>query len=225
MPPFAPVNRARVAVEVAEAVRDVILAGSLQPGDALPPERDLAEQFGVNRSSVREAIHRLEAWGLIEVRHGAGSRVTDFLTTAGLSLLPWLVAPGGRPDPALLGDLLELRVALLGFTTDLAARRAGTVDIAALEEAIEALRAADTIDAVQEADFAFFEALVVATGNRVLGLLVSAIGQVYRHNRALFDPSRHEAALAAVRARDPDAARDAILAYAREALAGPAGCA
>lgn len=226
-PLFAPVSRARLAEKVADAVRDVILRGSLRPGDPLPAERDLAEQFGVNRSSVREALNRLEAWGLVEVRQGAGVRVADFLSTSGLALLPWLLAPGGQLDPDLLRDLLELRVALLGFTARLAARRADKAALAALADALDRLNAAQDLDAVQAADFDLFEALVAGSGNRVLGLLVAAIGQVYRHNQATFavlyalpfDTADHAAALAALRARDADAAAAAMERYGRRALA------
>ncbi len=225
--PFTPVQRTKVSEQVAEAIREAIVTGRYAPGDGLPAERSLAEQFGVNRSSVREAIHRLEAWGLVEVRQGGGTRVVDFLATAGLHLLPFLLAPGGRLDPALLRDLLDLRVELLGWTAEQAAGHAGADDAAALEATIEALEAAGDPARRQELDYDFFEQLVALSRNRVLGLLANAIRRVYLENRALFlafyggdafDTLHHWACAGALRAGDAGDARAAMSAYGRAAL-------
>ena len=89
---FAPVKRLKLAEQLASSIRSAIIQGTYGPGDTLPSERDLAGQFEVNRSSVREAILRLEAWGLVEVKQGGGTRVRDFLTSAGLQVLPFLTA-------------------------------------------------------------------------------------------------------------------------------------
>ena len=110
---FIPVTGTRVADQVAGALRESILRGDYPPGSRLPAERDLASRFDVNRSSVREAITRLAAWGLVDVRHGGGVTVADFLTESGLHLLPWLLAPNGTLDPDLMRDLFTVRVALL----------------------------------------------------------------------------------------------------------------
>lgn len=216
---FRPVQRTRLAEQVADAIRDAIFGGRYGAGDSLPAERDLAEQFDVNRSSVREALHRLEAVGLVEVRHGGGTRVIDVLAGAGLHLLPWLLAPEGRLDPELLRDLLELRVALLGFTAELAAKRAE--DLAPLTAALRTLQEARGVEAVAEAEFAFFGEMVHSSGNRVLGLIGNAVAQVWRQNAPLFEPlfgermdtQAHEQVLQAIRARDPVAARRAYEAH------------
>src|SRR3982751_6174688 len=68
---FAPVSIARASSSIADQVRQAILTGKLDQGDRLPPERELAEQFGVSRVTVRDALRALEAMGLIEVRVGA----------------------------------------------------------------------------------------------------------------------------------------------------------
>lgn len=231
---FTPIRRLKVADQLAERVRGAILGGSYTPGQSLPSERDLAEQFAVNRSTVREALQRLEAWGLVELRHGGSTRVRDFLVDAGFQLLPYLVAPGGQPDPTLLADLLELRVMLLGWT----ARRAAEVGggggrtreggLARLDAALGALRTATTAEVLQEQDYAFFLAMVDLAGNRVLGLLATAIQAVYLENRALFallyqpdhfDLADHEAARAAIAAGNGDAAAAAMERAARAVLA------
>src|SRR5881394_1632759 len=68
---FAPITVARASSSIADQIRSAILSGRLEQGERLPPERELAEQFGVSRVTVRDALRGLEAMGLIEVRVGA----------------------------------------------------------------------------------------------------------------------------------------------------------
>ncbi len=224
---FSPVQRIKVSEQIAETIREAILTGSYAPGDNLPPERKLAAEFDVNRSSIREAIHRLEAWGLVEVRHGGGTRVVDILASAGLHLLPFLLAPAGRLDPSLLRDLLELRVELLAWTAERAAANGSDEAAASLSATLEALDAATDHEGVQEFDFVFFEQLVQLSRNRVLRLLANGIRRVYMENRQLFlalyatqeiDTSPHRATVEAVCRRDSAAARAAMTTYGRKAL-------
>src|SRR5512146_1704225 len=70
-PIFAPVSVARASSAIAEQIRTAILTGKIKAGDRLSPERELAEQFGVSRVTVRDALRSLEAMGLIEVKVGA----------------------------------------------------------------------------------------------------------------------------------------------------------
>src|SRR3954454_1177452 len=75
---FAPITVARASSSIADQIRAAIVGGRLNQGERLPPERELAEQFGVSRVTVRDALRALEAMGLIEVRVGArgGAYVT-----------------------------------------------------------------------------------------------------------------------------------------------------
>ncbi len=223
---FQNIKRSTISHQVAETVRDAIVSGAYVPGDPLPTERALADEFGINRSSVREALRQLESWGLVEIRHGAGARVSDFLSTAGLQLLPFLLAPGGRLDPKLLFDLLELRVELLGFTAGHAANRADPPAIQELAACLGRLEAATDVEDVQVLDYAFFQQLVVMSGNRVLALLSNAIARVYLENRALFsmmyvgglDTGPHRRTLEAVGQGDATGARAAMAEYGASAL-------
>lgn len=227
--PFAPIQKLKVAEQVASSIRDAIVEGRLTPGDTLPSERSLADQFEVNRSSVREALTRLEAWGLVEVRHGGGTRVRDFLASAGLTLLPWLVAPGGSLDPEMLADLLEVRVMLLRWTARQAARRAEPARIEALGHTLRELEQATDPQTIQRLDWDFYEQMVAMTGNRVLAMVSGAVRRVYLENQDLFDSlypaegfdaARHRAAFEGVREGDPDRAGEAMGAYAESALGG-----
>lgn len=225
---FLPVKKVNVAKQVAASIRDAIIEGGLRPGDTLPAERALAGQFKVNRSSVREALHRLEATGLVEIHHGGGTRVTNFLATAGFQIVPFLLAPGGKIDPSILEDLLDLRVALLGWTAERAATRIGSDEVDQLAELVAAMEAETNAARIQELDYDFFELLVISTGNRLLGLIANAVRRVYLHNRGLFDAlynrgtldtRYHHRLIEAVRDQDALGARVAMEEYGRLALA------
>ncbi len=222
-PTFSKIRRPTTVDLVAEALRNAILDGSLQPGDRLPGERELADRFGVNRGTVREAIRRLDTLGLLRVRHGGATVVADFLYTAGLQLLPFLLQPGGRVDMRVVRDLLELRVMLLEWTARKACVRASREDLERLEAVLEDMRdALDEPTRLKELDFRFFEELVRATGNRVLRLVVNVVRRVYLDGPPLFDalyePGRfqiryHERLLEAFREGDPAVAGQAMAGY------------
>src|SRR3954452_20494981 len=106
---FRPVGKPRVAEEIVQQLRGLILRGEYAVGDKLPPERKLAEELGVNRASLREAIKSLEHMGLVKTRQGDGTRVLDFMQTAGLELVSHLIPLDGQPNPEVLADVLEFR--------------------------------------------------------------------------------------------------------------------
>ncbi len=224
---FTPVKKRRIAEQVADSIREAILGGELEPGDALPSERNLAEKFKVNRSSIREALTKLEAWGLLEIHHGGVTRIRDFLTTAGLQMLPFMIAPGGIPHPKRLMDLLELRTGLLEWTA-LKAVQKHPGETRNLERILERLNS-DKADSFQleKADFDFFEELVRLTDNTMLKMLTHSIRQVYEKQRALFghfyDPSRfdtkhHREMIQAHKRGDDETAALAMRRYAETAL-------
>ena len=210
-----PVSRKNLSEQVADSIRDAILNGSLSPGDRLPPERELAERFGVNRSSVREALGRLQALRLVEARQGGGIVVRDFLAEGGMAMLPYLLSPSGSADPRMIGDVLEVRAVFCAFLAEQAALRARPQDLSALRAGLDELEAAATPAERQQLDFEFFRTLALATRNRVMLLVLNAIRRVYLENAALFealysgerfDTRRHQRVLAAVSKGDSEAA-------------------
>src|SRR6478609_3961078 len=106
---FTPVARRSVSDEVFAELRDAVLTGRFQPGDMLPPERELAASFAVNRHAVREALQRLQVAGFVRVVHGGGTRVLDVRSSAGLDLLAHLARSADALDPGVLRDGLEMR--------------------------------------------------------------------------------------------------------------------
>jgi DNA-binding FadR family transcriptional regulator len=222
----APARRS-VAERIATTLRASIVKGRLAPGDALPSERELAEKYEVNRSSVREAMKRLEAWGLVKIRQGGATRVADLLD-AGFHLVPSLIEAGGEVGEAVLRDIHEIRGLLLGWSAEQAATKA---DEAALERLDElARRLAEPRarpERLQELDYDFFQELLHATGNQLLSLFARVVREVYfkgaerfvgLYRADVFDPAHHRRAVAAMRAHDPSDAGDAMRAHAASAL-------
>jgi GntR family transcriptional repressor for pyruvate dehydrogenase complex len=139
---FQPVVRAAVSDAVFARLRDAILTGEIAPGEALPGERRLSEQFGVARHALREAMRRLEQAGLVQVSHGGATRVLDWRTHAGLEVLPELTTAATPPPDDVLRAVLEMRLAIGRDAARLAARRISPAAAAGLREHLDGTAAA-----------------------------------------------------------------------------------
>lgn len=137
--------RKMVSDEVADRLQERILDGTFRPGDRLPPERDLADQLGVNRSSVREALKKLEQLRLVEIQQGSGIRVREF-SDASFELVMRLLFREGRPDLSWIRDLLEVRRVFLLGLAPLSFERATEDEISRLAELVERAASPDTPD-------------------------------------------------------------------------------
>lgn len=118
-----PVNRRSVPEDVFEQILADVLSGEMRPGEPLPSERRLAEVLGVSRPAVREALKRVAAAGLVEVRQGDATTVRDFRRHAGLDLLPRLLLRDGKLDVAVARSILEARLHNGPKVAELAATR------------------------------------------------------------------------------------------------------
>src|SRR5215831_3367590 len=161
---FRPVGKPRVAEEIVSQLRGLILRGEYAVGDKLPPERRLAEELGVNRASLREAIKKLEHMGLVKTRQGDGTRVLDFMQTAGLELVRHL-AERGSPD--ILRDVLEFRTIYGREVARLAALRASPGDLAKLAEIAEQASQNQPPEDLLRLDLEFYVTLAEAARNQV----------------------------------------------------------
>jgi len=95
-------------------LRERILRGELEPGERLPPERELAKDFGTNRTSLREALRALEAQGLVRARQGDGVRVQNFRQWGDISLLPhYFAAASPLEEIEIFSHMLRLRAILM----------------------------------------------------------------------------------------------------------------
>lgn len=128
---FWPPARRRIHEAVAEQLRDAILDGRFPAGAKLPPERELAGEFQVNRTSVREALKVLEGLGLVRVRQGDGATVQP-LTEASLSVLPFMIHHDGRTDTQAAADVTEVLMPLFFEMARLALARYRPGQLAAL---------------------------------------------------------------------------------------------
>lgn len=209
-------------VDVLESrLREDILGGVHPAGSYLPPERRLADGYGVTRTTLKHAFGRLAQAGLLETRHGVGTRVRDFARFGGADLLPMLV----RHSPDWIGEIFEVRRSVGALIAGRAAVRATSAQRAELAARLEEVRAAEGGDAVQLADIEVHRALARATGNRVYVLLTNTLFNAYLPVRtALVGPfadadaahRRLEPVVAAVAAGDEAAARKAADTYLAE---------
>ena len=183
-PAFARIERPSTAVDrCADAIRDKILSGELPVQSRLPPERALADQLGVNRTTARAALAQLESQGLLSVRQGSGYQVRDYTHAGGPDLLPGL-ARIAREDGQLgpiAADLLAMRRHLAAAVLEKLAGLA-EVDTDALQGRIDEFAAlvieeAD-IERLAEADLAILAALLAATGSPVLQLCFNPVAAV-----------------------------------------------
>ena len=214
---FQPLETRRLYRQIADQIRDLLASGRFPPGSRLPPERDLAAQLRVSRTSVREAIIVLELAGLIEVRVGAGTYVSRLPKEGQM-----LFATGG---PAT--ELAEILKAQRIVESEVAAEAASCLDEARLSDLNEALemmkRARPGSKAYSEADRLFHVRLAAATQNGALVQMVRRFwdlrsGPFWRKLERHFQmPSLcttviadHEEIMTALRAHSPTEARDAM---------------
>ncbi len=171
-----PVEKQRVAEEIAEQLRSLILNGQYPPGSKLPPERELSKRLRVNRASLREALKKLEHLGLVRIRQGDGTRVQNFMETGGLELVQHLLPlAGGKPE--LIRDLLEFRRIFGREIARLAASRAGKEREGVVKLKALADRADHVAGALElfELDFDFYVAVAQMSGNQVMLLLINTV--------------------------------------------------
>jgi GntR family transcriptional repressor for pyruvate dehydrogenase complex len=176
---LARVNVPRLSDAIVRQIESMILEGSLKAGDALPPERALAEQFGVSRPSLREAIQKLAARGLLVSRQGGGTYVSDQLEASFSS--PWQSMVASHPE--LRRDVLEFRRLLEGTSARMAAERATDTDIQRLREVVARLQsahAAHDLNAVSRADTAFHQAIADAAHNAMFTHVLASLFSMMR---------------------------------------------
>lgn len=224
---FQPLNASKRSLDkrIVAYIQRMIEMGELRAGDRLPAERELAAQLGVSRTVLREALHTLAAYGLVDLQHGRGVFVaagsaqaaTQRLTLAMISdeTAPWL------------HDLFEIRRTLEGAAAEWAAERATPQQIEELRANLSeglAFHRSQQIDpaAAGALDARFHAALAAATNNRVLMSLMAALVDelAIARERSLAIPGRalrslhqHESVVMAIEEHDVVTARRAMLEH------------
>jgi GntR family transcriptional repressor for pyruvate dehydrogenase complex len=220
------VREVRLADRVAQHITGLMLDGTLPRGTRVPPERVLAEQYGVSRTVIREALRMLASKGLLETRGGSGTYVRgpDPAAAAESMTLLLRLHHGNMPVP--YEKVHEVRRVLEVEIAALAAARAQPEDIAALERELERQRQSrHDHDAYATSDLAFHAALAAAAHNELFPVLLNSISDVMAEVRRLgvevpgaIDNGllHHERLLAMVKAGDVAGATQAMTEHLRD---------
>jgi GntR family transcriptional repressor for pyruvate dehydrogenase complex len=186
--------------QISDALVRRIVRGEIRPGEAMPSEDELASEFDVSRPVIREAVKELAVIGLVESRQGRSTRVTpeaewnpfDARVLEARSEV-------GAIDKVLL-ELLELRRVVEAGAAGLAASRRNDADLAKMTLAIKAMEVnSDDPDRYTDEDIRFHDAVLRATGNRLLVQLIDLIGPLLRVGRRMSLDRRPAGPLASLR--------------------------
>jgi GntR family transcriptional repressor for pyruvate dehydrogenase complex len=200
-----------ITVRLIARFKALISDGTFVPGSKLPPERDLARQFGVNRTSLRQALKVMQLMGVASQRVGDGTYLSRDAAHILREPIEFMIVLADITDE----ELLEARLIVESQLAARAAERATGEDLAAMRRAMKAMEKSTTEQARVDADLAFHEAIFRASGNRVCRLVFSVIhralalsmgkiaGRAYVGRPLAF----HKAIYAAISARKPEEAR------------------
>ncbi len=209
---FREVQQNKISLDIISQIREAILSGTLNPGDRLPPEKELVSNFGVSKHTLREALRALEVMGFIEVRKGAagGAVVLEVdMKTTRESIANFLYFQNVS-----ISDLSEVRKVFEPHLARLAAERLSPEDLddlAATHQAcLEAMARGETTYAHE---IAFHRILAQASGNPVFMLIQDFVNSVLADSKRHIRPgpdfleevfTAHDRILEAIRARDPE---------------------
>jgi GntR family transcriptional regulator, transcriptional repressor for pyruvate dehydrogenase complex len=213
---FPTPKRTSVSLEAAEAIKALIVSGELGSGDALPPERNLATMLGISRPSVREALRVLTAMNVVEPRHGGGTYVTSLDPTLLAQPINFLL----QVEPHTFLHLFEVRQVLEVSAARLAAPKITEDGLAELQSLVDQVAAAmRQPNRYSELDFQLHTKIVEAMENPIYLSLYQSISDLLLESRrrtaAIATVRRqahqdHVAIVGALRARDPEAAAQAM---------------
>ncbi|MBZ5659440.1 MAG: FadR family transcriptional regulator [Acidobacteriia bacterium] len=211
------IQPSRLYQQIVQQIEESVQKGVLKLGDQLPAERELAQQFGVSRTAVREAIKTLHEKGLVEALPGRGTFITNGTSHSMRQSLDRILKSDEASGTAWL---VEFREILEPEIAALAATRAGEQDIAAMREAVRVMDSAHRDpEAFIEADLDFHLALAEAAANPLILSLIDSIVALLREQRMQIfyidggparGQSHHKRILDAVERRDGQGAREAM---------------
>jgi len=173
----------RAVPEVAlRGIRQLISERAYGPGDALPSQRDLAEQLGVSRASLREALSSLSALGVVSVQPGKGVFVQATAQPAAPSG-GWPFAAQAAPE-----DIFQLRYALEGFAAGLAALTLTADQLDGLADNVDAMRLelrGGDFEAAAQLDFDFHQRILLACGNQAMASILHSSAELFLESQKL----------------------------------------
>jgi GntR family transcriptional repressor for pyruvate dehydrogenase complex len=217
---FQPIKPKKVSSQIADQIRSSILAGEFAPGDKLPPERELAEMFGVSRPSVREALNVLASSGLVMSYQGGGTVVMSLVESVAGNPLMELIR--FKQERAL--DVIEVRKGMESWTAFYAAQRALPEDLRRLEEIVDGMqRNLKDVKPSEDLDANFHIVIARATHNIVwLHLMQSLFDAMKEFQQSVWRAvyitqedhhllfKHHQRIFEFIKAKDAAGARDAM---------------
>ncbi len=172
---LSPISKNKLYEEIVGQIQEKIISGSLPAGSKLPAERDLALDLKVNRGTVREALKKLEMLGLVEIRHGDGIYVKNYLESGNLELLKSIIYSNKYITPDLLHNILDLRNILVPEMAGIAARNRSAKDLAAIKKAVS-----DKKTSVAQRDLDLHHAIALASNNILYIFILNFFNQLFR---------------------------------------------
>ena len=220
---FQPIKPKKISSQIAEQIRSSILSGEYKPGDRLPSERELTEMFCVSRPTVHEAINILAATGLVKSSQGERSVVKSLVETSSVNPLSEMI----RAELWRALDVIEVRKGVESWTAFYAAQRALPEDLRRMEVIVARMEQnLDELQSSEDLDANLHIVIARATHNIVwLHLMQNLFDatkafmlRVWHGSKLASDEHRllhqqHRAIIAAIKARDADAAREAMLTH------------
>jgi GntR family transcriptional repressor for pyruvate dehydrogenase complex len=220
-----PITRSRLHEEIVNIIQKQILNGAIIPGAKLPTEREMAETFNVNRTTLRQALSKLENLELLEIRHGDGIYAKNFLDSGNMDLIKTAVSMD--EDNTTLLSLLETRRLLVPEIAYLAAKRRTPADLNELKQVI--FKKDMTM---MERDIKVHQIIARSAHNLLFTISLNFFNQVFRdYGYLYFDDERnversrefHKEIYEAIKTRQPETTRRImkdVLHFAEEAVKG-----
>lgn len=212
-----------ITAKLIASFKGLIAEGTFVPGCKLPPERELARRFGVNRSSLRQALKVLQLLGVLSQHVGDGTYLSANAANVLREPIEFLILMGDISDE----ELFDARLIVESELAARAAQRATNQDLATLKKAISDMESSASDQTRIDADLAFHEAIFQASGNRVCRLIFTVI-----HRAILLSMSRivnranvqrplsfHKAIYEAIYRREEDEARRQMVEHLLDAKA------
>ena len=180
-------KRVRLSDEVLTVLVQRVLKGAYPAGARLPAERALAEELGVTRTSLREALRQMESMGVVRIRQGAGVFVLDWTLEPTMRFVQFLAASGLGMDPQFLLSFDEVRRFFAVKMLELAAERATDEDLDRIQSVLDSYPRDDTRAVLEgEWDFRFHREIARATKNPVFVYLLNTVRETFAALRAVY---------------------------------------
>ncbi|CAN5822903.1 FadR/GntR family transcriptional regulator [soil metagenome] len=188
---FAPVPRQNLPDDIAQRISQLIQSAKYEPGARLPSISRMAAQFNVGPPTLREALKKLGALGIVEIKHGSGvyvGRAPDSLLISNPVFEP-------TASKKLLVDLIEARIPIELQTADLAARHATVGHLEEMGQLLaKAGRALDNTSLLNQLNLGFHRQIALASGNVVMHQILDVLSSLFRNEqRMILDIHAHRA--------------------------------